>query len=58
MQPWLTFEPISAGWFVPCKPTRPSPPAKRFSTFECADSPNENGPYEPFGLLGFSSYTM
>ena len=49
MQPWLTLVPISPGWFVPCRPTRPSPPANRFNTFECADSPNEYAPYVPLG---------
>src|SRR5436190_2045339 len=58
MQPWLTLEPIRPGSFVPCRPTRPSPPANVCSTFECAERPNEYGPYEPPGLLGCSSSTM
>ena len=58
MQPWLTLGPISPGSFVPCRPTRPSPPANVFSTFECAERPNENGPYEPPGSVGCSSSTM
>ena len=52
------LDPINPGSFVPCRPTRPSPPAKVLSTFECAERPNEYGPYEPPGSVGCSSSTM
>ncbi len=45
-----------AGWFR-AGPTRPSPPANRFRTFECADRPNEYAPYVPFGLSGLRRST-
>ena len=56
-QPWLTSVPSAPGSFVPWIPICPGPPPKLCSTFECAESPNANGPYGPdeFGCFSNSA---